>query len=99
MPSNVFYNGREFSTNRPCFLQNKANFRKSQMDVSLIISSDYENILHWTLGENKPNQSQLPPAQGWGLKVANDINYHLRCLKNLPTNMTRTRVYAGVKKS
>ena len=54
-----------------------------------------------TLGENKPNQSQLPPGlvtaeragagQGWGLKVANDVNYPLRCLKKLPTNLTRTR--------
>ena len=49
--------------------------------------------------QNKPKQSQSPPGQGWGLKVANDVNYHLRCLKNLSINLTRTRVYAGVKKS
>jgi len=35
-----------------------------------------------TLGENKPNQSQSPPAQGWGLKVDNDVNYPLGCMKN-----------------
>jgi len=42
------------------FLQNKANFRKSQMDIKLDILSDYEKKLHRTLGENKPNQSQFP---------------------------------------
>jgi len=50
-------------------LQNKANFGKSQMDVKLIITRDYEKKMNRTFGENKPNQSQLPPARGWGLKV------------------------------
>ena len=40
-------------------MQNKANFRKSQMDVKLNISRDYENKSNWTLGENKPNQTQF----------------------------------------
>jgi len=39
---NVFYNCLESSTNWPIFLQNKANFRKSQMDVKLIITRNYE---------------------------------------------------------
>jgi len=38
----LLYNCRESSTNRPYFMQNKANFRKSQMDISLIITRDYE---------------------------------------------------------
>jgi len=37
-------------------MQNKANFKNSQMYVSLNISRDYEKVLHWTLGENKANQ-------------------------------------------
>ena len=37
------------------FMQNKANFRKSQMNVISILTTDYENISDWTLGENKPN--------------------------------------------
>jgi hypothetical protein len=37
------------------FLQNKANFRKSQMDVTLIITSNYKKKSKWTFGENKPN--------------------------------------------
>jgi len=39
-------------------LQNKANYKNDQMDIKLNISSDYEKKLHWTLGENKPKQSQ-----------------------------------------
>jgi len=35
-------NCREYSTNRPIFMQNKANFQKSQMNVKLNISKDYE---------------------------------------------------------
>jgi len=52
---NVFYNCRESSTNRPLFMQNKANVKNNQMNVNLIITRDYEKIMHWTLGENKPN--------------------------------------------
>jgi len=37
------------------FMQNKANFRKSQMDVKLNITRDYEEKMHWTFGENKAN--------------------------------------------
>ncbi len=39
-------------------MQNKPNFWKSQMNVTSLITVDYENIANWTLGENKPN----PPA-------------------------------------
>ncbi len=37
------------------FMQNKANFRKSQMNVNLYNTTDYENKSNWTPGENKPN--------------------------------------------
>jgi hypothetical protein len=39
-------------------MQNKPNFRKSQMDVNIYNTTDYENKSNWTLGENKPKQSQ-----------------------------------------
>ena len=54
----LFYKCRKYSTNRPCFVQNKANLQKSQMDVKPNISRDYEKKSKWTLGENKPKQSQ-----------------------------------------
>ncbi|MEE9370011.1 MAG: hypothetical protein V3W45_00950 [Sedimentisphaerales bacterium] len=37
------------------YMQNKPNFRKSQMNVSIFSQKAYENISDWTLGENKPN--------------------------------------------
>jgi len=42
-----------------CIMQNKANFRKGQMSVSIFIRKDYENQLIWRLRENKPNQTQF----------------------------------------
>jgi len=37
------------------FMQNKANLRKSQVDVSIFSQKAYENKSDWTLSENKPN--------------------------------------------
>jgi predicted membrane protein len=36
------------------FMQNKANFLDALMNVSTIITKDYENIANSKLGENKP---------------------------------------------
>jgi uncharacterized protein YijF (DUF1287 family) len=41
------------------FMQNKANFRKSQVNVSIFYKKDYENISDWTPGENKPNSNPI----------------------------------------
>ena len=38
-------------------MQNEPNFRKSQMNVNLYNTTDYENKSNWTLGENKPNSN------------------------------------------
>jgi hypothetical protein len=43
------------------FLQNKPNFQKSQMNLSVCIIIAYENKSNRTLGENKPNQNQYKP--------------------------------------
>jgi len=56
---NVFYNCRESSTNQAYFMQNKANFQKSQMNLSSCSTRDYGNKCDWTPGENKPKQSQF----------------------------------------
>ena len=45
--------------NLTTFMQNKANFRKSQMNVNPYNTTDYENISDWTLGENKPNSKPI----------------------------------------
>jgi hypothetical protein len=44
-------------------MQNKPNFRKSQMNVSNYITTEYEEMDTWSSGENKPNQTQFTPAQ------------------------------------
>ncbi len=48
-----------------CFLSsvltNKPNFRKSQMNVNLYNTTDYENKSNWTLGQNKPNSNPIKP--------------------------------------
>ncbi len=52
---------REPSTNQLLFMQNKPNFRKSQMSANLYDTTDYENKSNWTLGENKPNSNPIKP--------------------------------------
>ncbi len=44
------------------FMQNKANLLNAQMNVNLYVTKDYENKSNWTLGENKPNQTQFPKS-------------------------------------
>ncbi len=43
------------------FMQNKPNFRKSQMNVSILLQMDYENKSNWTIGQNKPNSNPNKP--------------------------------------
>ncbi len=38
-------------------MQNKANFRKSQVNVNPLLLKDYVKKSNWTLGENKPNSN------------------------------------------
>ena len=42
-------------------MQNEPNFEKAQMNVNKVLIRDYENKSNWTLGENKPNQTQFKP--------------------------------------
>ena len=46
-------------------MQNKPNLPDAQMNVSADITVDYENKSNWTLGENKPNQTQFHPHRLW----------------------------------
>jgi len=52
---------REPSTNQLLFMQNKANFRKSQMNVNIYYTRNYENKSNRTLGQNKPNSNPIKP--------------------------------------
>jgi len=42
-------------------MQNKPNFRKSQMNVNIYLQAAYENKSNWTPGENKPNSNPIKP--------------------------------------
>ena len=42
-------------------MQNKPNFPKSQMNVSIYLQTAYENKRNWTLGESKPNSNPIKP--------------------------------------
>jgi len=47
------------------FLTNKANFQKSQINLSDLLISDYEQMDTWSIGKNKanskPKQTQFKP--------------------------------------
>ena len=43
----------------PTFYAKQTQFTKSQMNVNLCLTKDYENIRDWTLGENKPNSNPI----------------------------------------
>jgi len=45
------------------FMQNKANFRKSQMNLSSAITTNYEQLTMNYANKNKPNQTQFPKGQ------------------------------------
>jgi len=63
--NNLLYNCRESSTNRPIFMQNKANLLDTQMQVSFVVTKDYENEIAFTFQKNKPNQSQFQALPLW----------------------------------
>jgi len=42
-------------------MQNKPNLLDAQMNLSSIITMNYENISNWTLGQNKPNSNPIKP--------------------------------------
>ncbi len=64
---------REASTNQLLFMQNKPNFPKSQMNLNLYITTDYENLSDWTIGENKPNSNPIKPNLKRAKMNANDF--------------------------
>ncbi len=46
---------RETSTNSPLFMQNKPNLLNIQMNVSIVLTRDYENVHLPGRRKNKPN--------------------------------------------
>ncbi len=48
------------STNRP-FYAKQTQFPKSQMNVSILLQTAYENKRDWTIGQSKPNSNPIKP--------------------------------------
>ncbi len=71
------YNGKETFTDVmralqiKLFMQNKAKFRKSQMNVNKVLKKDYERK---TLGQRGKKQSQTNPIQTQTQKGRNERN-------------------------
>jgi len=62
-------------------MQNKPNLLDAQMNVTSLITVDYENIANWKLGENKPNsnpiQSQSNPIKPNSRKAKMNVGFYL----------------------
>jgi hypothetical protein len=43
------------------FLKNKANFTKSQMNVTDLLTKDYGKMDTWSSGKNKPKTNPIKP--------------------------------------
>ncbi len=54
-------------------MQNKPNFRKSQMNLNSLITMDYENKSDWTIGQSKPNSNPIKPNLKRAKMNANDF--------------------------
>ncbi len=65
----LLYNCREDSTTiesslqNKLFMQNKANFRKVKLNITKVLTKDYEQMDTWSIRKTKPIQSQLKPIQ------------------------------------
>jgi hypothetical protein len=65
---------REPSTNQLLFMQNKPNFRKSQMNLKFCKQMAYENKRDWTIGQNKPNSN--PTCSELVEPISNEASTH-----------------------
>ncbi len=61
MPISHLYICRESSTNQLLFMQNKPNFQNAQMNVSSILTTNYENKWQRRVRKNKPNSNPNKP--------------------------------------
>ena len=62
-PQTLFHERRETRDERRATInmQNKPNLPKAQMNLTSLITVDYENKSNWKLGENKPNTDPIKP--------------------------------------
>ena len=70
-------NSGEIDEKFDCFMQNKANFLRSQMNVNIYNTKNYENKRNWTIGESKPNSNPIKPNQNQSPKTKMNVNLTL----------------------
>jgi hypothetical protein len=75
---------KDYVRNYKLFMQNEPNFRKSQMNVNLYITRDYENKHNWTLGENEPNSNPIQTQSNPIKPNSNPIQTQNKPKANLP---------------
>ncbi len=66
------------STNYDPIITNKANLLNAQMNVSTILTKEYENQRLHGRGENKPNQTQFPQITTISLFTAVNLRKEFR---------------------
>jgi hypothetical protein len=71
--ANLFDNCRGSSTNRPLFMQNKANFCKGQMNANSIITRDYEK--RWALRVEQKQSQSNPIILSILISMCDDAGY------------------------
>ncbi len=59
------------------FMQNKANLRKSQVDVAPLVIMNYEEKSDWTPGENEPKTNPIKPKQSQFARCPNERKFNI----------------------
>ena len=59
-------------------MQNKANFRKSQMNVSRVSTKNYEKRTLGGVGKTKPNKANSKPIKANLQKAENERNQSIK---------------------
>jgi len=60
------------------FMQNEPNFRKSQMNVSNLITRNYEILDTWWAGKNEPKTNPIYPCVASGEAGSKPISEKLK---------------------
>ena len=73
--------------------QNKPNLLNAQMNISSVLTKDYENERLCRRGENKPNQTQFqnPTAEKWTAADVSGFEYQVLYV-NLPSICNRALI-------
>jgi hypothetical protein len=67
-------------------MQNKPNFKKSQMNVNPYNTKDYENKSDWTLGESKPNSNPISKKPKMNVSLYSQKDYENISRRGLKKN-------------